>query len=286
MLNALLLTVTVVFLTLQNVVKKCFNQKCSDGNLCFSAMSAGFAMLFFAAATVLTRGFILDLQVLLYAVAFAVTYGSAILFSLAAIGCGSLALTTLITSYSLLIPTFYGIVFLHDRTGAATIGGLVLLAVSLFLSNFSKTDEKPKLKWIVYVALAFLGNGLCSTVQKVAQLHVPENSDNCFMTAALLIAAGILSAVSLSRDGAEQTRAVVKGGWKLAAVCGLLNGAVNMLVMLMNGRLPASVLFPVVSAGSVIITFIVSLVFFRERFSRMQTVGFAAGVAAVVLLNL
>jgi multidrug transporter EmrE-like cation transporter len=50
--------------------------------------------------------------------------------------------------------------------------------------------------------------------------------------------------------------------------------------------LPVSILFPCVSGGGMIITYVVSRVLFKEKMTRAQTVGFFVSVASVVFLNL
>ncbi len=66
----------------------------------------------------------------------------------------------------------------------------------------------------------------------------------------------------------------------------LLHAVVNFLVIRLNLRLPASVRFPAISAGGVVLNRILSQLLFREKFDWKQNLGFLAGVLAVVLLNL
>ncbi|MBE6542547.1 MAG: hypothetical protein E7672_08915 [Ruminococcaceae bacterium] len=286
MLTSLLLLVCVIFVSLQNVVTKFFKQKCSGGDICFSAMSAGFALLIFAAVLLFEGKFSFNLTVLLFSVLFAIAYGVSTVFLVLAIGCGSVAQTTLITSYSLLIPTFFGIIFLKETAGAATFFGIIFLAVSLFLTYYSKSDEKPTAKWIGCVILSFIGNGMCSTVQKLEPIYCDADSGNIFMIVALLMNTVFLMLFSFMREGKAETVTTVKKGWHFAAMCGLMNGVVNLLVMILNNRIAASVLFPIVSAGNLVITFLLSVALFHEKFSKRQIGGFIVGVAAVVILNL
>jgi multidrug transporter EmrE-like cation transporter len=47
-----------------------------------------------------------------------------------------------------------------------------------------------------------------------------------------------------------------------------------------------SVMFPVISAGGIVISFIISLVLYKEKFSIMQYIGLILGITSIVLLNL
>lgn len=79
----------------------------------------------------------------------------------------------------------------------------------------------------------------------------------------------------------------IKKALPLYAVCGLANGLVNVLVIfLSSGRLPTSILFPFVSAGSIIATFVISIYVFKEKLSKTQWIGFGFGIVSIVFLNL
>ena len=60
----------------------------------------------------------------------------------------------------------------------------------------------------------------------------------------------------------------------------------EMFVMIMLGLMPASVVFPLISGGSIVLTYVVSRVFYNEKLSRRQMVGFIFGILSIVLLNL
>ena len=114
-------------------------------------------------------------EILPYAIGFAVAFCSATVFGFWAILTGPLSLTSLATSYSLLIPTFWGIIFDGDETSVWLYLGLVLLAASLVFINLKdkKKDVEAKaapeakitLKWAIFVLIALITNGACSTIQ-------------------------------------------------------------------------------------------------------------------------
>lgn len=78
----------------------------------------------------------------------------------------------------------------------------------------------------------------------------------------------------------------VKKGGIYALLCGFMNGAVNLFVILLLGKMPSSVMFPIISAGGIIITFIISKIFYKEKITKNKLLGFVIGIASIVLLNL
>lgn len=282
----LLLGIAALAVTGQNIFKQKFNQ-CSRGNtFFFTGMIAVFAMLFFV---VINRDFYYSPRLLIPSIAFALSYGVATFGAVLAILHGSLAKTSLIISFSLLIPSLYGILFLHEPLSATLAIGTILLMISFVMINYEKKafEEKSTWKWYLYVLLAFLGNGLCSTVQKAKQEQYGEAGDNLFMIVALAIVAMMMfGAAFAKKDDRNAIRDTVRCGLFWALLCGIANGLTNYLVICLNPKLPASTLFPVISAGSVILSFAYSIVVIREKFNSRQIVGFFIGIFAIVLLNL
>lgn len=285
MMNIIFISIIVIGLSLQHITKKSYNNKIQGGGvICFSALSSLVAALFFVFQIKLPLSF--DLSILPYAIIFGLGYGSCVVCSVLAILCGSLSLTSLITSYSLIIPTLYGMIFLKEPISYYLIIGLVLLFISLFLINFVKdTNHKLSLKWLIYVVVAFVGNGICTTVQKVQQIDFSGKYKAEFMSLSLLIVVAILLITALKTEKNDIVPAIKKGIIPIV-VCGVANGIVNLFVMILSLRMSASVMFPLVSAGSIILTYFISLLWYKEELTLIQNIGFSLGVISVIFLNL
>lgn len=287
-MNYLLLFATALFIALQKVTQDRYNAKCSSGAFFFSGMISFFAMCFFMAVN---RDWTWSSELILPALGFGLSYAAATVFVVLAIKCGSLAKTTLITSYSLLIPAFAGLIVLRESLGITMIIGLVLLAISLWLTNYRKEkgnepNDRVTLKWLVYLVIGFIGNGMCSTVQKLAPHFLGEDiNQNLYMIVALGLSTVVLIAASLI-TGETDLKSTLQVGTPLSLLCGLFNGAVNYLVIYLNPFIAASVMFPVLAAGSIVLVFPYSLLVRREKFTVAQWFGFFIGVLSVILLNL
>lgn len=294
----LLLILTIFFSSYQNILKKEYNKRCSGGIFCYTGLICLSALAVFVIAN---RDFNVTPALFGYAIAFSVTYAAASVCMVLAIRYGSLAITSLIISYSLLIPTLYGVIFLKEPMDAMMIIGFILLILSLFLTNYpQKTTTEASVKeeskksntflWIVTLIISFVGNGMCSTIQtmeKRAFESIGENPQtNLFMILALAINTVVMFGISIFTERPVIKTVFKKTGW-LAVICGLMNGLTNLLVIYLNPpRLPASVLFPVISGGGIVFTFLYAMIVYREKFKPMQIVGFVLGVASIVLLNL
>ena len=287
-MNYFLLFLTALFIIFQKVCQDRYNAKRDSGVFLFSGMISFFAMCFFMAVN---RNWVWSSELIVPAVAFGLSYAAATVFVVLAIKCGSLAKTTLITSYSLMVPALAGLIVLREPLGVPMLVGMVLLVLSLWLTNYrKKTADAPKekitAKWVIFVLLAFVGNGMCSTVQKLTPHFLGSDiNQNLYMIAALGLSSVVLITASfLTKE--TNLKATLKIGAPLALLDGLFNGAVNYLAIYLNQFIPASVMFPVLSAGEIILIVPYSLLVRREKFTAAQWVGFGVGVVSVVLLNL
>lgn len=283
--SAGMILLCVFFSSIQNVLRKQYSLKSQGGSLTFNTMTVLFAGLFFL---VTSGNMQFDLAFVPYSILFALSYSTAIIGVQLAISCGSLALSSLITNYSLVLPTLYGLVVLKEPAGAAQYGGLLMLAVSLYLVRGSEEQEgtiKVTPKWLISVALAFVGNGMCSVTQKAQQTAFDGVYNGPFMLLALGISAVAMFAAAwiLERKEIKET---FRKGVVYAGLCGISNGIVNYLAMVIVAFVAASIFFPVLTAGLLVITFLISVFLYKEKFIPRQIAGLVLGIFALVLLNL
>lgn len=283
-MGILYIILIIVGVSAQSVLKKAYNNKSGgSGVFTFAAISSSAACLFF----LVKSGFSFEFspEIIPYALLFALAYVLASVFNFLAIQCGPLSLTSLALSFSLLIPTFYGLIFDGDKISAWLIVGILFLVASMILINLGKGETKITLKWAIYAVIALVANGVCSTVQPVQTAIFESRYDEVFMIIALACVSVSLFGLAFCFERRE-TLPSLKGGWHFMVVCGLANGAVNLFVMLASVLVDKSVMFPLISAGGIVLTWLISVFLYKEKLALRQNVGMVLGVAAIVFLNL
>jgi len=282
---AILLIICIFSLSFQNVFKKQYNSKVEHGVFCFNAIASFFALLFFAIPA-LIKGFDFTTKLTGYSIAYAISYVVTLVSMYLAILWGGFGITSLIYSYSTVIPTLYALLFLDEQMNAIIGIGFALLVISLFLTNVDcSVSEKVTLKWVAAIVLAFLSNGMCSVIQNVQQVDFGGTHKNEFMVLSLLIVEIVLWGLAFLKDRPHIKESFEKGLFP-AAACGICNGATNLLVMFLLGMMASSILFPALSAGGIIIAFLFSVFVYKEKLGVRQGVGVVFGIVAMVLLNL
>ena len=285
-MNYVLLAIVTICCSVQQIFKKAYNVKKVGNVFVFSAASAFTAMIFFVISSkgVFT---ILPPKVLPYSICFAMAYCLSTTTSMIAIKLGPLSISSLITSYSLIIPTFYGFIILEEPLKLWLMFGIILLLISLFFINREKQGEEKKItfKWCIFAFLSFIGNGMLSIIQKAHQTEFDGMYKNEFMIIALLITSLVLVIIAIIYDREKAFTGLKKGFW-LYTGCGVANGIVNLLVLILSGKMPASVMFPVISAGGVLMAAFVSVFIYKEFLSKTQWLGLMIGTVSIVLLNI
>lgn len=287
-MSTLLLLTTIFGVSIQSVSIKAYGNKTgAKGRFIYLAISRLAGVIFLSC----TAGSLcFEPKIIPYAVLFGLFYSVCAVFSFLSINSGPLTLTSLITSYSLMLPTAYGLIFLKDPISKGFYPGLIFLLISLMLINKKTSNSGVKItpKWILFVLITFLANGGCSiiqTIQRNAFKEVDGMYRNEFMIIAFLLFVTVTLVLSLFTER-EDIPACAKKGWLLAIICGVANAVVNLLTMVLQSYIPVSVLFPLVSAGGLVLTYFLSRFLYKEKLSLVQNIGFILGVISVICLNI
>ena len=282
----LLTFLCVLTLTVQSVAIKEYNKTSKDGPVTFSLMKVLVAFLFFLVMAIVNNA-AFGTEVLPFSALFALSYSCSMVGYVMAVGCGPLAITAVVKSYALIIPTIFGVLVWGETLEVHQYIGFACILVSLFLVRGDNKDEKTKLslKWLIFIIVSFFGEGFCSVTQKTQQKTFDGKYDASFMAISLAMVIAVFTVYVLIRERKNLSNNL-RAGLVPSLYGGIGNGATNLIVLAVPAvMLPASVFFPVLSAGQIIVTSILSVLVYKERLIPRQVVAIILGVAAIVLLN-
>ncbi len=205
---------------------------------------------------------------------------------------GPFALSSLIISSSMVLVTLVGIFFLHEPVTLLKVLGILMVFAALVLLNTGtapgKKEQKPLTgRWWMYVGVAFFFNAGCNLTQKFHQIGYPAGYENDFMIIGSAVSALVCVVICLvARVTPASTGRALRRGWVdmlgAAGSCALA----NVMLMYLNVRVPASLLFPTVSGLTLVISALLGKFIYREKFTRRQTVSYLLGLCAIVLMNM
>lgn len=284
-MSYILLFITILCSTIQTAARKEYVVRLQSGTFIFCGASMLFAALFFVFKI---DGFSFSWNALLYATLWSLCSIGGSSLTLYALKIGPLALTSLIGSFGMIVPALLGIAFLSEPVTANLVFGLILLVISLILLNMkNKYDngKRPSFKWFVLAVLASLISNCSSFVQKVQQQNLQGAYENEIMLVAFLIVAVVNLVLALIFERNCFKRNIVRG-LPMYASFGLLVGIVNMIVLNLALTLPASLIFPVIGAGGLVLNSLLSVIVYKERLGTPQLLSIALGISAIIFLNM
>lgn len=216
---------------------------------------------------------------------FGIIYGISLCISMhtgfKALSIGPMALTSVIASFSLIMPFLFGIVFWNESLTILKFIGIIFLLISILLINIKK-ENGFSTKWLFYALITLLSNGICSVIQKIHQVKFPSLYKTEFMFWALLC----VSIVLLITHNAKRNKKTPLKFSLLGTFSGIANCLANYIVLYLSSTENASVLFPIVAIANIIAVWIIGILFFKERLRLLQTFGLLIGVISVVLLKI
>ncbi len=283
-MEILLYLAIVIFSPLQSVTVKNYCKE-NDEVILFNLIKAFSAFALFAVVSV--WGISFHLQTIIIASVYGVSLAISMHFGYKALKCGPMALTSLIVAFSVVIPIVYGLFFCDEVFTLFKGLGLAFLVGAIILTNAQKrgnVTSKLSLKWLLYVFLTFLTNGVCSVLLKYHQLKFPQAYNSEFMLYAMATCFLIYLVVALFKVRPSNFKSTT--GKRYGVYSGLCNGIANFCTILLAGYENASVLFPTISVGTILGALICGRILFKEKLNVSHYIALAFGLIAIVFLKL
>ena len=197
----------------------------------------------------------------------------------------------------MLLPFIYGIVFADNKPTPFQIAGIVIMVFALILPYLSaKKDENKEKNSSLYRILCvfiFIVNGAVSIVSYI-QSNSPQAVDgNSFLTiyqleSVLLFA--IVYAVwcavkkdNLIKNPPVRTKSQTLRLWLCIIIVAVIGSVSYLLQLIGAANLPAVAVYPMVTGGTVFLTAVSGLVFFKEKLTVKGYVGIILTFIATIL---
>lgn len=294
----MLLLINIVIASLTFVFIKLFKK---DAPIFYSAIRLMFMTVVFVIAFFVLGGLEKGInfsRILLFAGG-AVSFVLCNTFSVLATREGPVSYTSLIFSFGLFIPTFFGVIFLNNTVGLFFWIGLALFVACLLLLNLEpkKTNDENKvkitLKWVIYVLIGTISNGIGSvliTISGKPEFGATNNAvfDGVVFLMVSCLVASIISGIVAFFKEREKINESKKSVLKLASLCGIFTAALYILILIFSNLelMPVAIYFPVYSGGQLIMCSLIGISCFKEKYRPLQYLGIVVGIVSVVLLNL
>ena len=205
----------------------------------------------------------------------------------------------------MLIPFLYGVIFLKESINALKIIGLVLIIFSIVVTNFDK--QKPSKKQLIMSVAVFFLNGFLGVCSKIHQTTVKFDTvstegyvflGNIAKVTLSLIVLAVIVISAKQKERSALPDATVTDKNKDAAATPIIKRLIPYALLLaiavfdfisydcqLEGSvtIPASVLFPLVSGGSIVMTAAVGMLILREKPTKSAVAGMIICLAGMCM---
>ena len=216
---------------------------------------------------------------------------------------GSLAIYSMFMMLGgMLVPFFYGILFLNEDISWGKVCGCILLTAFIIYqavsqqSNETETAsaQQKNTKWLFFILclVIFFINGMTGVIAKAHQIGGEAAIDeisftviSCGLTA---LFSGIMLALQFIKGDRKEKLAQIKETfqfkpmWAMIAI-GATTYTGNFLHLKAAEKVPASVQFPLVSGGVIVLSALVSAFIFREKVHKKEWISVAGAFLTTFL---
>jgi len=210
------------------------------------------------------------------------TYSAGMYLNLTLMGKRGAAITSSMIQLAVLIPIGVSVFFFGETIEPTQLLGIILAVASLPLLA-AKPMENLKLdrEIIPMIIVTIIVVGFSQLSSKILVQSGLGDQNNYFFLAIFSSAALLVSPLAWKNRGEINRRDGLYG-----MGVGVFNVAANRFLLMALTTLPGAIVFPVSSAGSLLMVTISAIILFKEKVSRVNLAGILLTLAAVVLINL
>lgn len=270
----LFITASVLLLAMNFAATKAYQNKSGSGlseNIKFNALLGAItAVLFFAG-----NGFDCAISPFSVAMATAVAILTAaytlVGFKIMEQGSMALYMIFLMTG-GMMVPYLWGLIRLDEPLSLLRTIGLIAIAVAVIIANGG--NGKTNARQIMLCAAVFVLNGFTSVVSKEHQIGAAAVPAMDFLILNSAVKAVICTVLYLlMKKNKSGYRKEEKLGNLFIFAAAATGGDSYLLQLIGAENLPATVLYPMVTGGTIIFTAVAGRVFFKEKISKRMALA-------------
>ena len=184
----------------------------------------------------------------------------------------------------MLLPYLFGVLFLEESLTLMRVVGVLLIIAASICSGRAKYDVSPKIYLLCFAVFAL--NGCVSIISKCHQIgtaFLPVDSTTFVMYSGITKFL-VSSAALLVCEKKNVTLSFSAKSAGIAVFCSAVIGGVSYMLQLIGAKeLPATVLYPIVTGGSILFSALAGKVFFKEKLSLYQLLSIGLCIVGTLL---
>jgi drug/metabolite transporter (DMT)-like permease len=190
-----------------------------------------------------------------------------------------IVLSSVFMKLGLLVPIVISVVFFKEMPTASQIAGFCIAIFAILLINLKKGDAHKGFGFGLIAMLLFSGGA--DAMAKIFDMSAPQSLSALYLF--YTFGTAFLLCLVLVVRGKERPgfRELLYG-----TLIGVPNFFAAKFLLAALTKLPAVVVYPSFSVGTMLLVTLTGVAVFRERLSKVQWIALAAILGALVLLNI
>lgn len=189
---------------------------------------------------------------------------------------------------SVVIPIFFGVLLYGESINLLKITGIIIALIAVYLASIKEGENDVKKGQLLFPMLLFVGSGIIDTSLKYIEEQFVPVEEVAVFSGSLFAIAAFFGSVLL---GIKALKKRDSFGFK-NIIAGIILGVPNyysivfLIKALQTDGFESSTLFTLNNAAIVIVSSIVGLILFRERFSNKNKIGVFLAIIGIILVSL
>lgn len=192
--------------------------------------------------------------------------------------------TMFLMTGGMIVPYIYGLVFLKENFEILHLIGLLIVITAVIMAYYGSISFSRKL--LILCVVVFFINGCTSVITKVHQIETvkPVVSSmelliiSSFMRSVLSIIAYPFAVKSDNDKAKMHSSAII-----IITISALICGISNMINFTYAKTVPATVIYPIITGGTILFSILGSKLVFKEKLTRTMIVGVILCIIGLLL---
>lgn len=188
-------------------------------------------------------------------------------------------LSSVFMKLGLLVPIAVSVLFFHETPGPGQIVGFAIAVFAIVLINLKK-DGNGKAFGFGLIVMLLLSGG-ADVMAKIFDVLAPQSLSSQYLFYTFFTAFALCLVLVIRKKERPGFRELLYG-----TLIGVPNFFSAKFLLAALTKLPAVVVYPSFSVGTMLIVTLTGALVFRERLTKLQWIALAAIILALVLLNI
>jgi drug/metabolite transporter (DMT)-like permease len=197
------------------------------------------------------------------------------------------SVTSIAGKMSVVVPVIFGVILYNESVTFLKLVGIIIALVAVYLSSV-KEQKSEKNGALLLPILLFIGSGTIDTLLKYIQENYVADEDVSIFSGSLFGIAAIFAFFILVIKTVKKRTAFGLKNILAGIILGVPNyySIIFLIKALQNKNFESSTLFTINNVAIVVVSTLVGLLFFKEKFSTKNKIGVAMAILGIVLVTI